>query len=92
MCSFVVATSGPADGHSTHTGPKGVLEDYRRFCELETERHEQLEHEQVDLARRLCLATRTVREDQSAQKAEAATLQAISDTVLATLIPIGPLD
>ena len=86
MRSPVAAPSGAPDGHSTHTRPKGVLEDYRRFCELEAERHELLQHEQVDLARRLCLATRTVREDQSAQKAEAAALQAISDTVLTSLV------
>ncbi|KAJ8046881.1 Phosducin-like protein [Holothuria leucospilota] len=50
-------------GSATHTGPKGVLEDWRRYKQLETERRKEQEDERMALARKLALTCRTYDDD-----------------------------
>jgi hypothetical protein len=51
-----------------NTGPKGVLEDWRRFKQLETEKREENELERLELAKKLALTCRSEREDREAEK------------------------
>ncbi len=48
------------------TGPKGVLEDWRRYKQLETEKREEQEVERLELAKKLALTCRSEREDREA--------------------------
>ena len=41
------------------TGPKGVVEDWRRFKQLEVEKREEQSKEKADLAKRLTLTCRS---------------------------------
>jgi len=41
------------------TGPKGVIADWRRFKQLETEKREEQERELVDLQKKLSLTCRS---------------------------------
>ena len=56
------------DGHNT--GPKGVLSDWRRFKQLETEKREEQSQEKMALAKKLCLTARTNKEDEQARTRE----------------------
>jgi len=65
------ATFYPAPRTDEHnTGPKGVLADWRRFKQLETEKREEAEVEKMALAKRLCLNARTEKEDDKAKSRE----------------------
>jgi len=56
------------DGEGGHnTGPKGVLSDWRRYKQLETEKREDAEAEKLALAKKLCLNARTNDEDEKAK-------------------------
>ena len=56
------------DGEGGHnTGPKGVLSDWRRYKQLETEKREDAEAEKMALAKKLCLNARTNDEDEKAK-------------------------
>jgi len=57
-------------GPARNTGPKGVLEDWRQYKKLESERREDREKELSALAKRVSLTCRTHREDELAKKAE----------------------
>ena len=46
-----------------NTGPKGVLDDWRRYKQLEVEKREKDEREKLDLAKKLSLNCRSERED-----------------------------
>lgn len=46
-----------------NTGPKGVIEDWRRYKQLEVEKRKEDERERLDLAKKLSLNCRTERED-----------------------------
>lgn len=51
-------------GSSTNTGPKGVIKDWQRFKQLETERSTEKESERSALSKKLCITSKTVAEDE----------------------------
>ncbi|CAH1264415.1 PDC [Branchiostoma lanceolatum] len=55
-------------GQATNTGPKGVLEDWRRFKQLETERRAEQQAEKVALVKKLAFTCRSELND--AEKTE----------------------
>lgn len=55
-------------GSSTNTGPKGVIKDWQRFKQLETERNAEKESERVALMKKLCVTSKTVAEDEQQDK------------------------
>lgn len=55
-------------GHNT--GPKGVIEDWRRFKQLEKENRDEQDKEKLALAKKLALTARTDKEDQEAKAKE----------------------
>jgi len=61
-----------SSGPTCNTGPKGVLEDWRQYKKLESERRAEREKELVALAKRVSMTCRTHREDELAKKAEEA--------------------
>lgn len=50
------------NGSASNTGPKGVLEDWRRFKQLEAENRAELEKERIALAKKLTLSVKPDRE------------------------------
>lgn len=58
------------DGSSTNTGPKGVIKDWQRYKQLETEKREEQDREKVELAKKLSMTCRTVNEDEEAKARE----------------------
>jgi len=59
-----------AGGGTANTGPKGVMKDWQRFKQLETEKREEAELEKMALAKKLSLTCRSEREDKEAKKKE----------------------
>ena len=55
-------------GQGPQTGPKGVIEDWRRFKQLETEKRQDNERERVALCKKLALTCRSEREDKEADE------------------------
>ncbi|KAJ0178493.1 hypothetical protein K1T71_006316 [Dendrolimus kikuchii] len=51
------------NGSTSNTGPKGVLEDWRRFKQLEAENRAELAKERIALAKKLTLSVKTDREE-----------------------------
>lgn len=58
----------PPLNQQANTGPKGVIEDWRRFKQLETEKKEENERERLALAKKLALTCRSEREDREAEE------------------------
>ncbi|CAK1550630.1 unnamed protein product [Leptosia nina] len=52
-------------GSASNTGPKGVLEDWRRFKQLEAENRKELEKERIALAKKLTLTVKTHKEEEA---------------------------
>ncbi|XP_071815519.1 phosducin-like protein isoform X1 [Apostichopus japonicus] len=52
-----------SSGGATHTGPKGVIQDWRRYKQLETEKRKEQADERSELAKRLALTCRTYDDD-----------------------------
>ncbi|CAH2091421.1 unnamed protein product [Euphydryas editha] len=52
------------NGSATNTGPKGVLEDWKRFKELEAQNRDELAKERIALAKKLTLTVKTAREEE----------------------------
>ncbi|XP_076047034.1 phosducin-like protein 1 [Oratosquilla oratoria] len=52
------------EGSSTNTGPKGVLKDWQRYKQLETEKRKEQEREKIELAKKLSLSCRSHLEDE----------------------------
>lgn len=50
-------------GSATNTGPKGVIKDWQRFKQLESEKQEQKTREQLELMKKLSITARTTAED-----------------------------
>lgn len=50
-------------GSSTNTGPKGVIKDWQRFKQLESEKSIEKETEKLTLMKKLCITSKTVAED-----------------------------
>lgn len=57
-------------GSASNTGPKGVLEDWRRFKQLEAESRRELAIERIALAKKLTLSVKTEREEAAAKERE----------------------
>lgn len=58
------------EGSSTNTGPKGVLKDWQRFKQLETENRLEQEKEKVLLAKKLALSCRSHLDDEKEREKE----------------------
>lgn len=57
-------------GNSANTGPKGVIKDWQRFKQLETEKRELQERERLELMKKLSITAKTTAEDQKAKEQE----------------------
>lgn len=57
-------------GSASNTGPKGVLEDWRRYKQLEAENRVELEKERIALSKKLTLSVKTEREEAEDKKVE----------------------
>ncbi|XP_058455247.1 phosducin-like protein [Malaya genurostris] len=57
-------------GNATNTGPKGVIKDWQRFKQLETEKRESQDREKLDLFKKLSITSRTNREHEKANEKE----------------------
>ncbi|XP_049874658.1 phosducin-like protein [Pectinophora gossypiella] len=57
-------------GTASNTGPKGVIEDWRRFKQLEAENRREQEKERVALAKKLTMTVKTEREEAEAKQIE----------------------
>ncbi|XP_030570907.1 phosducin-like protein [Drosophila novamexicana] len=55
---------------STNTGPKGVVQDWQRFKQLEAERREETERQRLALAKKLSMTTATAAEDEERKRQE----------------------
>ncbi|XP_030372546.1 phosducin-like protein [Scaptodrosophila lebanonensis] len=66
--------AAPAGGYrqqaSTNTGPKGVVQDWQRFKQLEAERREETERQRLALAQKLSMTTATAAEDEERKRQE----------------------
>ncbi|XP_050672142.1 phosducin-like protein [Leptidea sinapis] len=51
-------------GTASNTGPKGVIEDWKRYKQLEAENRKEMEIEKIALAKKLTLSVKTVREEE----------------------------
>lgn len=57
-------------GQSANTGPKGVIKDWQRFKQLETERNEEKERERLQLMKKLAITAPTTVAEDAAQRAQ----------------------
>lgn len=57
-------------GSAENTGPKGVINDWQRFKQLENEKREEKEREKLDLLKKLSITSRTKAEDEKLQEEE----------------------
>ncbi len=62
--SFIPEEELRRGASSNNTGPKGVIEDWRRFKQLERENRADQDRERRDLAKRLAMTCRTEGEDE----------------------------
>lgn len=62
--------TGAGAGGSYNTGPKGVLQDWQRFKQLEAEKRAEDDAERVALMKKLSLSARTDAEDVAARERE----------------------
>lgn len=58
------------NGTSANTGPKGVIKDWQRYKQLETEKREEAERERLALIKKLSISARTAAEDDKAKQDE----------------------
>lgn len=58
------------EGTSTNTGPKGVIEDWRRFKQLEIEKREENERERNELAKRLTMTVQSALDEERERAAQ----------------------
>ncbi|XP_034106557.1 phosducin-like protein [Drosophila nasuta] len=66
--------AAPAGGFisqgSTNTGPKGVVKDWQRYKQLETEKREETERQRMELAKKLSMNATTSAEDEERKRQE----------------------
>ena len=62
----------PSDPYTSNTGPKGVIKDWQRYKQLETERREEAEYEKIALAKKLNLSCKSAREEEEEKARQAA--------------------
>jgi len=67
------------DGSSANTGPKGVLKDWQRYKQLETEMREEAEIEKLALAKKLALTCRSTNDDDKQKQKDDAIDQEIEE-------------
>lgn len=58
------------EGSSTNTGPKGVIEDWRRFKQLEIEKREENEKERIELSKKLTMTVQSALDEERAKAAQ----------------------
>lgn len=58
------------EGTSSNTGPKGVIEDWRRFKQLEIERRQENERERIDLAKKLTMTVQSALDEEREKAAQ----------------------
>lgn len=58
-------------GSSANTGPKGVIKDWQRFKQLETEKNEEKERERLMLLKKLSITAKTSAEDAKQKEQDA---------------------
>lgn len=56
--------------NSTNTGPKGVIKDWQRFKQLETEKRQNQERERIELMQKLSITSKTAEEDKKQKEQE----------------------
>ena len=64
------ATGQPAPG-TINTGPKGVVQDWQRYKQLESEQRDEAAREKLELAKKLSMTCRTTEEDEASKKKDA---------------------
>lgn len=62
-----IRSNSSADGRTAQTGPKGVIEDWRRFKQLETEKREKDQQEKNQLCKKLAMTCKSFKEEQEAK-------------------------
>ncbi|CAF2814198.1 unnamed protein product [Rotaria sp. Silwood2] len=67
--------SSSSSGITENTGPKGVIEDWRRFKQLETEKREEQQKEKVTLIKKLTMTCRSYLDEEEAKKKEQEALE-----------------
>ncbi|OQR80275.1 phosducin protein-like [Tropilaelaps mercedesae] len=70
---------GRWEGESTNTGPKGVLKDWQRYKQLETERRADDEAERLALIKRLSLTCATGAEEHKMREKEATAAEGLEE-------------
>ncbi|KAH7968707.1 hypothetical protein HPB52_010788 [Rhipicephalus sanguineus] len=70
------------DGGSVNTGPKGVLKDWQRYRQLQSERREEQERERLQLIKKLSLTCRSELDAEKKSKEEEETPQEEDDDFL----------
>lgn len=58
------------DGSSTNTGPKGVIKDWQRYKQLESEKREEQEMERLSLMKKLSLTCQSTKDEEKMQQEE----------------------
>lgn len=56
------------EGSSTNTGPKGVIKDWQRYKQLETERREEQEKERMALVKKLSLTCQSTKDEEKSRQ------------------------
>ncbi|GFV14850.1 phosducin-like protein [Trichonephila clavipes] len=56
------------EGSSTNTGPKGVIKDWQRYKQLETERREEQELEKLALMKKLSLTCQSAKDEERSRQ------------------------
>ncbi|XP_018799786.1 PREDICTED: phosducin-like protein [Bactrocera latifrons] len=64
----------PGEGYRsqvcTNTGPKGVVQDWQRFKQLQAEKREESERQRIELAKKLSMTTATAKEEEERKRQE----------------------
>lgn len=66
-------------GHCTNTGPKGVIDDWRKFKQMENEKREDEEIQRLVSLKKLSLSCRTHLDDEIEKEKDAAFMQKLED-------------
>uniref|UniRef100_A0A8D0G8Z9 Phosducin like n=1 Tax=Sphenodon punctatus TaxID=8508 RepID=A0A8D0G8Z9_SPHPU len=67
------------DGSTVNTGPKGVINDWRRFKQLETEQHEEQCREMERLVKKLSMTCRSHLDEEEAKRKQQELREKLSD-------------
>ncbi|CAH0388569.1 unnamed protein product [Bemisia tabaci] len=70
------------DGVSSNTGPKGVIKDWQRFKQLESERRKEQDQEKIMLMKKLTLTCKTALEEEKDKQIEAELEDLLNDEFL----------